>query len=106
MLLDVQERFSILNLVLLERGNALTLMALRKLQSELSFAEDEQKRFGFVTKNDTVTWDVAKAEPKEVAISDRMEELIVAAFTALDEKEALTLQMLPLYQRFMGNGEE
>lgn len=105
MLLDVQERFALLNM-LPERGNALTLIALRDLQSELSFNEDEQKKFGFVTKENRITWDVAKTEAKEIHIGPQMDELIRSAFTALDKQEALTLQMLPLYERFIGNGEE
>ena len=102
MKLSIMERLVLMG-VLPTEGNFVTLRIVRDLQKELSFSEDELKRYKITqTSDNKVTWDEkAAADKKDVQIGERAEDIIVNALEDLDKKQKLTPSHLDLYEKFV-----
>ncbi len=104
MLLSIHERLSLLNMLPRE-GSVITLRILRDFQHDLAVTEEEKKKIKLKEANGTLTWDDTLETAKEIEVGDTMKELIVAALKARDASKKLTMQQLPLYERFLPPGD-
>lgn len=101
MLLDVMERFALLAL-LPQQGDFTTLKIVRETREELSFTEEENAILDFQSHDDgRVTWN-ADADPhREFRFGQKAARIIQDALEKADKQSKLTLQQLPLYEKFM-----
>ena len=104
MLLTVRERL-ILQSILPQEGDFLTLKVLRKLQEDLSFTEEEHKLYKFVQSENQVTWDDKMEQGKEIEIGKKANDIIVLALSKLNDQKKLRMEHYDLYARFVG-GED
>lgn len=102
--LKVFDRLMLLNILPTE-GNFLTLKIVTQLRQDLSFTEEELKRFEIVQDGGSVTWNRIADEPKEVAIGEKATDIIVEALKKLNDTKKLTMQHYKLYERFIEGGK-
>lgn len=100
MLLGVRERLVLLN-ILPKEGNAITLRILKEFQMELSFTEDEKAAISLKDGDGRLTWDEKSATEKEIEVGTTMNEIIVGTLSRMDASKSLTMDHLPLYERFV-----
>ena len=100
MQLDIRERLVLLS-VLPREGNFVTLKIARDLQDKLSFTEEEHKLYKFVQSEGRVTWDDSAQQPKEIAIGEKANDIIVEALKKLDESETLKQDHFSIYEKFV-----
>lgn len=105
MLLTVRERL-ILQSVLPQEGDFLTLKVLRNLQEALSFTEEEHKQYKFVQSEGMVTWDDKVEQGKEVDIGKKANDIIVLALSRLNDQKKLKMEHYDLYARFIPEEEK
>jgi len=104
--LNVVERIALLNILPFE-GNVVTLKIIKDLQSNLSFSEEEMKRFKMknIRRPDGGTFAVWDAdlgeETKEIEIGDVAKDIIVEQLKALEGRKKLRMEMLTLYEKFV-----
>lgn len=101
MLLSTFERLLVLS-VLPREGDLTTIKIVRDLKSDLSFTEAEHKTLNFTQDPVTngVKWE-AQIEPVEISIGPKALTVIIDAFAALDKAKKLSLEHLPVYERFL-----
>jgi hypothetical protein len=104
MLLNVQERLVLLNLLPAE-GDLTTLRIVRELESAIGFTEAEHSVLQFKKEAEQVSWQPG-VNPVDIPIGHRAFALLSEQFKALDERKKLTLGQLPLYERFIAIAEE
>ena len=101
MKLTVRERL-ILSSILPQEGDILTLRILRKLQSDLSFSEEELKLYKFETlEGGMIRWDNTIEQEKEVEVGEKANDIIVLALSKLNEQKKLKMEHLDIYDRFV-----
>lgn len=100
MLLSVRDRIILLQ-VLPRQGNVTNLRIIRDLERELGFSEEEIKTFKFETTDAGVKWDKTAEVDKEIAIGEVAAKLIHDAFVELDKRNALSLEHLDVYDKFV-----
>ena len=100
MLLTVRERL-ILQSVLPQEGDFLTLKILRNLQEDLSFTEEEIATYKFVQSDGKVTWDNKVEQSKEVEVGKKANDIIILALSKLNEQKKLRMEHFDLYERFV-----
>ncbi len=71
------------------------------LREELGFDNDEYQAFNLRTEGGSFHWDETKERSKEVSVPITMQELIISAFGKLSKENALHLEHVDLYERFM-----
>jgi hypothetical protein len=106
--LTIAERIALLN-ILPGEGNLITLRIIRELQTVLSFSEMESKQFK-ITSHPTpgsmsgyVTWDAAfNTTTKEIEIGEVARGIIVGQLKMIEEKKKLRMEMVDLYEKFVG----
>lgn len=98
--LSVGERL-VLMMVLPPNGDLVTMKIVQKLRGDLGFDEGEIERFGIRNEEGQVLWDGDKAEAKDIEIGPKAMEVVVRSLRELSEKKQLTLQHLPLCEKFM-----
>jgi len=101
--LTVRERFALMS-ILPKQGNILTLRTISELREQLIFSDEEQKQCGMQTLPDgQVTWDVESATARvlHLSINKATCGLIVSALKKLEDKETLTMQHVPLWDKFV-----
>ena len=103
--LTVRERL-ILQSILPQEGDFLTLKVLRNLQSDLSFTEEELAKYKFVQKELQVTWDDKVDQDKEIEIGRKANDIIVLALSKLNEQKKLKMEHFELYEKFIKSTEE
>ena len=103
MKLTVSERL-VLNSLLPEESNFLTLRLVRKLRDELSFDENEHKLLNFQQVGTKITWKPEKAEAltKEINIGEILFEVIKKALKKLNDESKLKEEYISLYEKFVG----
>ena len=99
--LSVAERINLLGILPAE-GDIMTLRQVRELREALSFSEDEHKALGFQTSAQQVTWDGSKDAPKSIEVRGTMGKLIRERLEKLSAEKKLTLDQVPLYDKFIG----
>ena len=110
MLLDIRSRLMLLGILPAE-GDITTVKVIRKLREDLSFSEDEHKKYNIkVTPQDngnaTIDWDETKEEPKDIKIGMKARDVIVTSLEKLNTDKKLTEQHIDLYERFVNSDAE
>ena len=106
--LNVYERMMLLQM-LPQQGDMTTLRIIRELRDNLSFSEEEHALLKFG--NDEVgrtRWAPEGANQvgeKQVAIGAKATEIIAAALKELEAQKKLHIDHLPLWDKFVENGE-
>ena len=99
MKLSVRERFMLLS-ILPPEGNFATLRIVRQLREALSFSEAEHEHFGIKEEQGLARWE--RSEDREYRFAARAKALIHDALQRLDEAGKLTVELLPLAEKFLG----
>lgn len=102
--LTIKERIQLLG-CLPQRGNILTLRIVWDLQRELALDEKEIKAFGVkevgMGEQRGFIWDETKVKVKDVQIGEKAMDIIKEALKKLSDGNALPLDHMPLYERFV-----
>jgi len=106
MLLSVRQRIVLLQLIPPQSGNLTTLRIVRKLREDLSFTEEEHKKFDMRPEDDGVAWDAELAEPKEVEIGEVAHGIIVDNLKMMNQREVLPEDCLDIIHLFPEVEEE
>lgn len=96
----VAERLHLLGVTRHMEGNLVTLRVVRDLQNALGFSDEETQAINLRSDADGAKWDL-EPEPKEVEVSPTAREAVVSAFRQFERREALTMDLLPLYEKFL-----
>ena len=81
----------------------LTYKIITDLKKELSFSEEEIKKFKIEITGDKLTWDESKSKKKEIEIGDKGKEIIAEGFKSLNENKKINRFNVPLYEEFVLN---
>lgn len=100
MKLTIKERL-LLQQLLPKEGNYLTLKVIMDLQSALGFPESELAELGITQENGKISW--AKEKDKDIEIGEVGKKLIATALKDLDKQGKLTFDVLPLFDKFVGD---
>lgn len=98
--LSVAERVKLLS-ALPREGDITTLRVVRDLQNELSFSEEELAEYEIKRSGGNITWKGDKDRGKEIKIGEAGLKIISDALKKLSEAEKLTVEYVPLYERFV-----
>ena len=99
MLLEVVERFGLLG-ILPKEGNVLTMKLVQGLSDLLGFDEPEQNAIGLKQEKGRVTWD-PKVKPQDLNIGELAHDVIRDALKKLDDEKKITVELLPLFEKFV-----
>lgn len=99
--------FNILERIILQEllpreGDYITYRIIKELRTELSFSEDEIKRYHIQQDKDRIIFDSANKETKNVEIGERIKEMIVSALKKLNEEKKINDNNVSLYEKFVG----
>jgi hypothetical protein len=96
--LSVADRLTLLG-VLPEEGNLGTIRLLRGLQEKVGFSADELSEIRFVTEGRRTSWQ--PFPDRELEFHGMEVKMIVDRLEALNKSDKLTLQHLPLCEKFL-----
>jgi len=94
--------------ILPQEGDFVTLKVLRNLRMDLSFNDDELKKWSIQSSNGQVNWRLFTDKNKpidqdaEIEVGVKAKDIIVKALADLNEKKKLREEHLTLYERFIG----
>ena len=100
MKLGVLDRLALLG-ALPKEGDFTTLKIVRQLREDLSFTEDEHKKFNFRAEGEQLLWD--NSEEKEINFGEKATDLIVSTLKQLNENKKLTEDHFNVYKAFVGD---
>jgi len=104
MKLTVLERLLALG-VLPKEGNFVTLKVIRRAQDELSFTDEEIKKYKFVSEGQgesaRTTWNDKIEQEAEIKLGSKVKTLIADELEKLDKDKKLTQQHYSLYEKFV-----
>lgn len=103
MKLDIQERIGILS-ILPRNGSFLVAQTCKGLIDQLTFKDDEQEAVNLREEEGQLLWDKEKEEVREFEISNTATELIRKELIKRNESEEITVNLVPLYEKFV-NGQ-
>lgn len=98
--LSVGERLVLMS-VIPQEGDFVMLKVIRKLQEDLSFSEEEHKKYKFVQEENRVSWNDKADLNKEVEIGEKAKDIIVLALSKLNEEKKLKFEHFSLYEKFI-----
>ncbi len=98
--LTVAERLTLVNTLANTQGNLVTLRVVSELQAELGFSDAEVKDFDLRQEGNGYRWR-ENAPSKDIPINDTALKVIKAEFKKKDTAGEITLQLLPLAERFL-----
>ena len=98
--LSVGERLVLMS-VIPQEGDFITLKVIRKLQEDLSFSEEEHKKYKFVQEENRVSWNDKADLNKEMEIGEKAKDIIVLALSKLNEEKKLKFEHFSLYEKFI-----
>lgn len=101
MLLSVKERIQLLNLAATAAGSLMTMRLVRDFQVALGFSEEDLAVLHLEESDGQVRWQEG-VPPKEVPVGPALKKAIAQWF----DPKAITLDLLPLYERFVPAEEE
>lgn len=102
--LTIFERLSLLS-ILPEEGSVVTLKVIRDLKDELGLSEHEIKDAGLVQKGNAFSISTeARGTRKAISVGETARRLIVDHLEQLSKNEKLSMDCLPLYERFVEGG--
>lgn len=104
MRLTVLERLLALG-IMPKEGNFVTLKVIRRGQEELSFTDEEIKKYKFVHQGEgqdvQTTWDVKVEQEADIKLGSKVKTLIGEELEKLDKDKKLTQQHYSLYEKFV-----
>jgi len=100
MKLTVLERLLALG-VLPKEGNYVLLKVIRRGQEELSFTDEEIKKYKFVQEGDQTRWDDKVEQEADIKLGSKVKTLIAEELEKLDKDKKLTQQHFSLFEKFV-----
>jgi len=102
MKLTVLERLLALG-VLPQEGNYITLKVIRRGQEELSFTDEEIKKYKFVQDEEKkqTHWDDKVEQEADIKLGSKVKTLIAEELEKLDRDKKLTQDHFSLYTKFV-----
>ena len=101
--LSVYERLMLLQMIPAahQQGNFLTQRTLKELMDDIGFSEEELTEWEMEQQeNGRITWNDEKADVKMVELGVIKRGLIMDALVHLDEQNAVSPSLLPIFERF------
>jgi len=98
MKLNVLERITLMQ-ILPSEGSYATYKILTDLRVQLSFNEEEYKRFGMKEANAQITWQ--KSEDRDFIFGEKATSIVQDALKKLDEQGKITMQTSSLFEKFI-----
>ena len=105
MKLNVLERLLALN-VMPKEGNFVTLKVIRRGQEELSFTDEEIKKYKFVTTEKGTNWDSKVEQETDIKLGSKVKTLIGEELEKLDKDNKLTQEQFSIYEKFVKDEEK
>ncbi len=104
MLLKVSERILLLQ-VLPREGNYANMKILSELRLNLSYSEDEQKKWEIDVdeENQMVSWE--ENGEADIPIGEKATGIIIDELRKLDSENKISVQAIPIYERFIPTTE-
>jgi len=96
----LKERYLLLN-ALPEQGDFRTIKTIAALRDELFVSEQEVIDFKIVADGDRIIWDTTCEKPKVIDIGPIATTIIVDTLKAMDAEKKLTIDYVPLYEKFV-----
>jgi hypothetical protein len=102
MMLSVQERLMLANVVLPSQGDFVALTLIASLKEKLALTADEINEYEVKDlEGGGVAWNPDKEKDKEIALDDGTKKIIVEVLAGLDKAKTLTPDHMSLYRKFM-----
>ena len=101
--LGLLERFQLLTILPTE-GDIVTVRIVADLRRELAVTEEEIVRYGVVQTGEQLKWNTEVDNSKSVSMGPRAMALIAQVLRGMSDKKKLTIDYLPLYERFANEG--
>ena len=101
MKLSVQDRLLLLNTLGTYAGGITTVRIVSDLMRDLGFDEAEHKALGLKQVDGGVHWDKNGSAPKDIDVGEKAISIIAEQLKKMDAAETLTMEYLPLYERFV-----
>lgn len=104
--LSVLERLWLLNVCLPKQGKVTTLKVVQDLIAKLGLSDEELTDLGIHEEDGQIKWNSAaeqEAGPKAIDFGAASVMLIADQLKKMSDEETLTLGMLPLYDKFVGD---
>lgn len=100
MQLSVSDRLHVLGITRQIESNLATLRVIRDLQTLIGFTDAESQALAFRSEGENTFWNPEADVTRDFDISPTASKAVRKAFDQFDAKETLTLEMLPLYEKF------
>lgn len=104
MILTVDERLTLLG-VLPKEKNAADMRILRDLRMNLSFTEEERKKWGIVANEETRMLHWEENGEAEIPIGEIATSIVVGVLRELDKQDKITEKILLVYDKFIPETE-
>lgn len=101
MRLTIYERLLVLNVLQGYQGSIADVRIVRDLLTALGPTEQEHERLGIRYEGGAVHWIKDADEPVEIEIGPRARTIVAETFGGLSDAGKLTLEHLPVYERFV-----
>jgi hypothetical protein len=95
----------ILQEILPKEGDYITFKIIRDLRNELSFTEDEIKKFKIKQDSERITWDEKSELPKDIQIGEKLNSIITDSLNKINGEGKLNSNNISLYEKFIVNKE-
>ena len=97
MKLNIAERITLMS-ILPEKSNIVTMRLMQELRTILGFTDEEIRKYGIKNEGDKISW--SSDFEKEIEINQTMTVEIKKRLQEISDKNEVTVQMLPLYEKF------
>jgi len=102
MQLSISDRLHLLD-ILPSVGDVTTLLVVRDAQEVLGFTAEEVERLKFTRDEDRVYWDEkADGQETDIALTKPAIDVVINRLRETSERKQLRIELLPLYERFLG----
>ena len=102
MRLSVSDRLHLLD-ILPSMGDVTTLLVVRDAQDAIGFTDEEVERLKFTRDEDRVYWDEkADGQEMDIALTKPAVDVVINRLREMSERKQLRIELLPLYERFLG----
>ena len=106
MLLSIQERLQVLNGLLPQEGDFVTLRVVNEANNTIGLSSDELEKWGVVQEDGMVRWNTTAESEVDIPITDAARGLIAKELNRLNDEDKLTIQQLSLWDKFVSpNGQ-
>jgi len=105
MKLSVPDRLSLLNILSTVKGTLITLRVVRDMAALIGFSDDEVREYELRQNGNSYIWK-SDAADKEIEIGETGRKILAAEFEKLGTSEEMTLQLLPLAEKFIAEPSE